>query len=182
MTKSLIPSLIPLALICVATSCSSPGGGDLLAENLDHSVDPGVDFFDYANGAWLAKNPIPASESSWTIGHLVNEQLYTIKKQLNEKSAAATNAPEGSDEQKIGDFWTTAMDAAKADAAGAAPLKELLAKIDGVNSAADAVRVAAELQRDGVEVFWSFYVDQDAKQSDLISVMLSQGGLGLPER
>src|SRR6185295_13357038 len=100
---------------------------------------------------------------------------------LNEDSAQVA-APKGSDRQKIGDFWAVAMDQAKADAAAAAPLKELLAKIDAIATPDDAVRVAAELQRAGIDAFWSFRVGQDAKKSDLISVMLDQGGLGLPER
>src|SRR5262245_27910211 len=187
MTRSL--SLIVLLLGAAACgapatspkSAPAPGGGDILAANLDPSVDPGVDFFAYANGTWLANNPIPPSESSWTIGHLVNEELYTIKRKLSEDCAAA-GAAKGSDQQKIGDFWATAMDEDKANALGAAPLKERLAKIDAVASPADAVRVAADLQRDGVEVFWSSGVDQDPKQSDLIAVLLYQGGLGLPER
>src|SRR5262245_66550863 len=94
MTRSL--SLIVLLL--GAAACGAPAkspksaaapGGDILAANLDPSVDPGVDFFAYANGTWLANNPIPASESSWTSGHLVNEELYTINRKLSEDCAAA---------------------------------------------------------------------------------------------
>jgi putative endopeptidase len=162
----------------------------MLAQNLDPATSPGSDFFQHANGGWIAKNPIPPSESSWTIAHLVMEQLYAIKRELNEKSAKAAapagsfehHAPEGSDEQKIGDFWAVAIDQSKADADGVAPLKEMLAKVDAIQNADDAVRVAAELQRSGVDAFWSFGVGQDQKQSDLISVSLGQGGLGLPER
>src|SRR5262249_47576307 len=120
-------------------------------------------------------------EASWTIGHLVMEQLYAIKRELSETSAKAA-APAGSDRQKIGDFWAVAMDQAKADAEGAAPLKELLAKVDAVASPADAVRVAAELQTLGVDALFSFGVGQDEKASDVISVKLAQGGLGLPDR
>jgi putative endopeptidase len=52
-----------------------PAQADFLASHMDTSVDPGVDFFDYANGAWLKAHPIPASESGWGIGNAVNEQL-----------------------------------------------------------------------------------------------------------
>jgi putative endopeptidase len=164
-----------------ARSTPSPEQSDMLAQNLDPATSPAVDFFQHANGGWIAKNPIPPSEASWTIGHLVMEQLYTIKRELNERAAKA-GAPAGSELQKIGDFWAVAMDQAKVDADGAAPLKELLAKVDAIQSADDAVRVAAELQRSGVEAFWSFSISQDQKQSDLISLTLGQGGLGLPER
>lgn len=162
-------------------SSSNPERSDMLARNLDPATSPGADFFQYANGGWIAKNPIPPSEASWTIAHLVMEQLYAIKRELNEK-AAQEKAPAGSDLQKIGDFWSVAMDQAKVDADGAKPLQELLAKVDAIQNADDAVRVAAELQRSGVEAFWSFGIGQDQKQSDVISVTLAQGGLGLPER
>jgi putative endopeptidase len=183
--KETLGAVAALAILAHAPSEQS----DMLAQNLDPATSPSADFFQHANGGWITKNPIPASESSWTIGHLVMEQLYAIKRDLNEKAAQAAatkgsdvHAPKGSDTQKIGDFWAVAMDQAKADAEGAAPLKELLAKVDAIANANDAVRVAAELQRSGVEAFWSFGIGQDAKQSDLISVSLGQGGLGLPER
>ena len=154
---------------------------DILADNIDPNAKPGDDFFLHACGSWLARNPIPDSEASWTIGHLVNEQLYTIKRTINEQ-AAESDAPEGSDQRRIGDFWSVAMDETKADLEGAQPLVEHLANIDAIASPADAVSVAAELQRIGVRGFWSFYIGQDEKQSDVIAVMLGQGGLGLPDR
>jgi len=170
-----------LALTGLALGVPPPEPDDMIAQNLDAATQPGADFFQYANGAWLAKNPIPPSESAWTIGHLVMEQLYAIKRELAEGSAKA-NAPAGSDRQKIGDFWAVAMDQAKADAEGAAPLKELLAKVDAVANGADAVRVASELQTLGVDALFSFGVGQDEKASDVISAKLNQGGLGLPNR
>ncbi len=154
---------------------------DLLAANLDRTVDPGADFFQYANGGWMKRSPIPASEAAWTIGHLVNEELYAIKRRLNEQAAQANGAP-GSDEQKLGDFWTAAMDEARCDALGAKPLAEWFAKIEAIADAAGAVAVGNELQQIGVEAFWSLYLGQDPKQSDVIAVQLYQGGLGLPER
>jgi len=154
---------------------------DLLAANIDPNARPGDDFFLYATGAWIARNPIPASEASWTIGHMVNEQLYTIKRTINE-AAAGSDEPEGSDQRRIGDFWSVAMDQKKADLEGARPLAEQLAKIDAIATPSDAIAVAAQLQRIGVRTFWSFYIGQDEKQSDVIAVMLGQGGLGLPDR
>ncbi len=170
-----------------ATAAHEGGGGgagrpDVLSANLDRATRPGDDFFQYANGAWIAKNPIPPSESAWTIGHLVNEELYRIKQAISEKAAADRSAPKGSESQKIGDFWAAAIDPAIAEQAGVAPLQPFLDKIAAVAGPADAIAVAAELQEIGVEVFWSFGVGQDAKASDVIAVMVNQGGLGLPER
>ncbi len=148
---------------------------------MDLSVDPGADFFDYANGGWLARNPIPASESGWGIGNIVDEDLYGKLRTINEQAAAA-HAPAGSDQQKIGDFWTTAMDEDRADALGITPLNRELALIDSVKTVQDVIDASFALRPLGVEAFCSMSVEQDEKQSDVMSVHISQGGLGLPDR
>jgi putative endopeptidase len=156
-------------------------GADILASNLDTSVDPGQDFFTYANGSWLARHPIPAEEAGWGIGNLVDEDLYLKLRTINE-AAAVAHAPTGSDQQKIGDFWATAMDEARANAAGLAPLQAELASIDAIQTLADVIRVSFALRPVGVDAFLDVSVAQDERQSDLMSVHVEQGGLGLPER
>src|SRR5206468_9905266 len=96
--------------------------GDFLTANMDPSVAPGDDFFEYANGGWLKRNPIPASESAWGIGKVVQEELYTNLRKINER-AVASASPLGTEQRKIGDFWLTAMDVAKADQLGVRPLQ-----------------------------------------------------------
>jgi len=86
------------------TTSNAPARTDFLAANLDTTISPAVDFFQYANGGWLRRHPIPASEAAWGIGNEVREQLYVNLRQINEQSAATTGAP-GTDAQKIGDFW-----------------------------------------------------------------------------
>src|SRR5262245_27968611 len=71
----------------------------ILKADVDDSVNPGADFFQYANGSWLKRNPIPASESSWGIANLVREELYTQLRSINEASAKKTPTA-GTDEQK----------------------------------------------------------------------------------
>lgn len=155
--------------------------GDFLAANMDLSVNPGKDFFDYANGGWLARNPIPASESGWGIGNLVEEELYVKLRTINER-AAASQARAGSDQQQIGDFWTTAMNESRADALGPAPLNSELELIDSVKTVTDALDVSFALRPIRVETFCGVSVAQDEKQSDVMSVHIDQGGLGLPDR
>ncbi|MHB8637109.1 MAG: M13 family metallopeptidase [Fimbriimonadaceae bacterium] len=154
---------------------------DILRANLDTAVKPGVDFFEYANGGWLKRNPIPASESSWGIANLVRDELYKKLRNIDEVAARAHGAT-GSDSQKVGDFWVTAMDSAKAERVGLTPLKPELARIDAIGSIGDCVDVAFELQRVGVETLFGFSVSQDEKDSDRMAVHLWQGGLGLPDR
>ena len=83
---------------------------DPLLTNRDTTVNPGDDFFHYANGGWFAKHPIPSTESSngifRTIGDTINAQI----KDICEKSAVNKAASKGSNEQKIGDFYASGMD------------------------------------------------------------------------
>ena len=99
--------LIPAVVIIIANSCinKSPeiAKKDILIEDMDTTVNPATDFFQYANGGWLKRNPIPNDQSSWGIGNLVDEENNRRFKEINEKAAAA-NAAKGSSDQKIGDF------------------------------------------------------------------------------
>src|SRR5882672_12056480 len=102
---------------------------DFLRANMDPSVNPGDDFFEYANAGWLRRNPIPASESAWGIGKVVREELYTNLRKINEQAVASVS-PAGSEQRKIGDFWLTAIDMAKADQLGVRPLQAELERIN----------------------------------------------------
>ncbi len=155
---------------------------DVVASNIDASVNPGDDFFEFANGTWLKSNPIPAQESMWGIGQVVQDDLYVKLRKISETAAAQKNAAIGSDEQKVGDFWTTAMDQALADKLGLSPLKSELARIDTVHDLQSALDEGFALQPLGVDAFFDFGVSQDEKKSDVMAVHVGQGGLGLPER
>lgn len=148
---------------------------------MDTSVDPGVDFFQYANGGWLKRNPIPESEAHWGIGDLVQEQLYTTLRKINEE-ASQRRPLAGSDQQKIGDFWAIAMDTSKAERSGVHPLDSELGQIDKVASIADVLDVAFALHQLRISALFDLYVDVDEKNSREWSIHLGQGGLGLPDR
>jgi len=154
---------------------------DVVAANIDASINPGEDFFSYANGAWLKSHPIPASESSWGIGEEVREELYVKLRSISEKAVAAS-PPAGSDDQKVGDFWSTAMDEAKAQQLGLSPIRAELDRIAAIKDLNDAIGEAFALQPLGVDTLFGFGIGQDAKQSDVMAVYLGQGGLGLPNR
>jgi putative endopeptidase len=162
-------------------SARPAGHEDVLASNLDREVDPAQDFFAYANGGWLARHPIPSSEAAWGIGDRVRDELYAELRKINESSAGA-KAAAGSDIRRIGDFWTTAMDESKAEAAGLAPLRKELDLIDSIKTLGEVLDASFALRPLAVEAFCGIAVGQDAKQSDLMSVYIAQGGLGLPER
>ncbi len=112
------PDATTVATAARPAAAAPTAKADVVAANIDASINPGDDFFAYANGAWLKNNPIPPSEASWGIGKIVREDLYTNLRKISEQAAAQKNAASGSDEQKIGDFWSTAMDEGLADRLG----------------------------------------------------------------
>ena len=154
---------------------------DFIAANIDSSVNPSDDFFEYANGNWIKNNPIPGEQSSWGIGNLVIEENTKRLREISEKAASANDKP-GSANQKIGDFWITAMDSNKIEKDGLSPIKYLVEKIDAINDIKSLMTTVAELKKIGSSTLFSEYVGQDAKKSDVMAYQLYQGGLGLPER
>lgn len=154
---------------------------DFLADNIDKSTSPAVDFFQYANGGWIKKTPIPASESGWGIGNMVQEEIYQRILTIN-KNAAAANAPKGSSTQKIGDFWYAAMDTVAINKAGITPVKNDLAAIDKINDYKALTKAIASLHFAGVGGFFGAYATQDDKNSSAIIFRMDQSGLGLPNR
>src|SRR5262245_56813150 len=90
-----------LALIFFGFAKKTPGGKpakDILQANLNTTVQPGADFFEYANGGWIKKNPIPASEAALGVGNLVQNVIYNNIKKIN-VDAAKANAANGSETQ-----------------------------------------------------------------------------------
>jgi putative endopeptidase len=164
-----------------ATSTTPSAKADVVAANIDSSINPGDDFFSYANGAWLKSHPIPPSEADWGIGMEVRDELYGKLRGISEKAALAKSTV-GSDEQKIGDFWNTAMDESKAAQLGLTPIAPELARIASIRTTRGALDEAFALQPLGVDVLFDFEISQDEKQSEIMAVHLSQGGLGLPNR
>ncbi len=154
---------------------------DVVASNIDTSVSPADDFFLFANGGWIKANPIPASESNWGIGKVLQEDIYNKMRKVAE-DAAQTPAQLGTNEQKIGDFWATGMDTATIDQQGIAPLKPELDEIAAIKDVTGLLNMVAKLQTYQVSTLFSPYVTQDEKKSDQYALYLWQGGLGLPER
>ena len=155
--------------------------GDFLTNAMDTTVDPGADFFKYSTGTWMKENPIPASERRWGLANLVNEETYSRLKGILQEASSA-HSPEGTAKQKIGDFYFTGMDTVSIEKSGLDPLKPELDKIASIKSEKDLFETVALLQREGVNVMFGLFVDQDMKNSEQYSMYLWQGGLGLPNR
>lgn len=175
--------LVGVVLIIATHSCTEKKTtkADVVAVNIDTTVLPSEDFFQYANGGWIKNNAIPNEESEWGIGNLViNENLNRLRT-INE-NAAKENAAKGSPSQKIGDFWTTAMDSAKIEELGTKPLQPYFDKINAIKDIPSLMQTVAELNNIGVSSMFNDNVSQDDKNSEIMAYKLWQGGIGLPER
>jgi putative endopeptidase len=111
-------------ILCIATSgqrLEAQSTQDFLAANIDSTASPRSDFFQFANGAWLKRNPIPDDEATWGSRNLVGAEIASRLRRISE-TAAAREAPRGSLEQLVGDFWFTGMDSATINRQGLVPL------------------------------------------------------------
>jgi putative endopeptidase len=173
--------IIALALNACQSHQTDYALHDPVYADIDTTVKPGDDFFKYANGAWLKKNPIPAAYAAWGIGNVVQEDIRNRLKKTSE-DAMNTKAEAGSNTQKIGDFYYSGMDTVNIEKQGIAPLKEELDRIDAINNSAQLQDEFAHLAGIGVTTPIGDYVGQDETNSDKIVLHLFQSGIGLPNR
>jgi putative endopeptidase len=147
----------------------------------DTSADPCVNFFQYACGTWLKRNPIPPDRSSYGIDTQLTENNNLVLKFILER-ASDPSAHRDADTQKIGDYYATCMDPAAIDKAGLAGLQPMLDRIDALPSAKQLAPLVADLQRSGVEVLFHLRSEEDYKDARRMIATAGQPRLGLPEK
>ncbi len=149
--------------------------------NMDPTANPCVDFYQYACGGWMAKNPIPADESVWGQFNELAERNRMILRNILEKYSA--NDPSRSAiEQKIGDFYESCMDEQTIDQQGIQPLQSELDRIAAITAKSAILPELVRLHLTGVDAFFNFSSSPDMKDSMHMIGDLDQGGLGLPDR
>ncbi|MBL7127827.1 MAG: M13 family metallopeptidase [Ignavibacteria bacterium] len=151
-------------------------------ENLDPTVDPNGDFYQYSNGTWLKNNPVPPEYSRYGSWEQVIEGNNKVLKAILENAAYEIEPSKGSKFQKIGDLYFTAMDTVKIEEDGMKPLKEDLERINKIETIEDFQEVLAYLRNYWISPLFSFWAGQDSKNSENVIPQLYQGGLGLPDR
>jgi len=159
--------------------------------NMDTTVKPGDNFYQYANGNWLKNNPVPPEYSRWgSFNELIeknNDALHEIAEKaaalaVREAGASKIEKTAASDVQKVGDFYASGMNEAAINAAHAQPLQDEMKHIDAIKDRSDLTKEIGHLHSLGVGAFFRFSSGQDDKNSTMVIAQAGQGGLGLPDR
>ncbi|VEG51098.1 neprilysin [Mycolicibacterium aurum] len=147
---------------------------------VDAQARPQDDLFGHVNGRWLSEYQIPADRATdgafRTLYDRAEEQIRDLITQ-----AAESNAPAGTDEQRIGDLYASFMDEQTVRERGLTPLLDELATIDAADTRDALAAVMGSLQRTGIGGGVGVYVDTDSKNSERYLLHLSQSGIGLPD-
>ncbi|NVB80386.1 MAG: M13 family metallopeptidase [Kofleriaceae bacterium] len=152
----------------------------LEATSLDRTADPCVDFYQFACGGWLAKNPIPADRARWARFTEIDEKVQTALIGLLDADAKSTGADAVT--KKLGDYYASCTDEAAIEKAGTKPLDGLLAKTTKVKDARSWMAAVVELHKVGIPVVWDTVVFGDLADSTMNITHLDPGALGLPDR
>ena len=149
--------------------------------DLDTTVSPKVDFYQYATGGWQAKNPLRPEFSRYGSFDAIAENT---QKQLNDLFASMTEmkTKKGTVEQKIADLYKMGLDSVKRNADGAAPILEEIAAIRAIGSREELATRLGEMSLKGDGGFFGAYVMADMMDSDMQILYMCQGGLGMGDR
>ncbi|CAM3785792.1 M13 family metallopeptidase [Rheinheimera salexigens] len=165
-----------------STVAAAPLVSGVEQQYFDPAVKFSEDFFFAVNGKWMAETEIPADKSSYGSFNILRDNSQHAVRDIINDVSARTDLVAGSDEQKLGDFYKSYMDAAKVESLGLTPLQPQLDLVAGLKNKAELPALFAKLQRDGISIPFGWFVNNDAKNSSQYAVYVSQSGLGLPDR
>jgi putative endopeptidase len=178
----LLPAFFLLfALGSFAQSAPSEKAVGFSIDNIDKTLDPCVDFYQYACGNWLKNNEIPADQSAWvSFVELDERNLVTLEDILEKASTGGANRSPV--EQKIGDFYGSCMDEKTANEKGLAPLQPELDRIAAAKDKAVLIDAIARVHMIGLNPLFNFYSGSDLHNANQVIAYIDQGGLSLPDR
>jgi len=176
----------PLLLLVATASLAQSAQGNKPApgfsvNTIDKTIDPCVDFYQYACGNWIKNSEIPPDQSQWLSFVELHERNIDIEHGILEK-AAAGGASRNAVDQKIGDLYGSCMDEKSVEAKGMAPVKPELDRIAAVNDKSALIEEIAHVHLIGPNPLFNFYSQSDLHNADQVIAYIDQGGLTLPDR
>lgn len=179
--KNIKISILAAALVMASCAKKEELTSGINKKNMDTKVKPGDNFANYVNGTWLKTMKIPADKSSYGAFDMLYDQSQKDVKAIIEE-AAKSNASDGSDEQKIGDFYASFMDRKGRNAKGITPIQAEMKAIDAIKDYNDLASFFGTANRTGISIPFAISVYTDFKDPTKNILITWQGGLGLPER
>src|ERR1700733_11136732 len=177
----LILLLVILTLCFFAAAQSNPESGLKFDINaLDKSADPCADFYQFACGGWLTRNPIPADRSYWAVFEQMRELNDQRVRAILEKAANSTTK-RSADEQKIGDYYSSCMDEETIEKKNLDPIRPELERIANVRDQKDVAKEVAHLHQLGSDAVFAFTADQRLSDATQVIAYIDQSQLNLPE-
>ena len=170
--------MIPFSVRCADAPAIDP-------KNMDTAAQPGVDFYQYANGGWVKEHPIPGEYSQWgSFQELFERNLASLHEILEEAASGIKKGGASNDKirQLVGQFYLSGMNEEQVNAEGAKPLQSELDAIQKISDAKGVAAVLGHLHSLGVDALFGITGDIDEKDTKDQIAQMAQGGLGLPER
>jgi putative endopeptidase len=178
-TRKLIAGFIAISLGAGASASLAEEAVPVLDPSaIDRTVSPCENFYQFACGNWVRKNPIPADRGRWNRFDSLTELNLEKLRGILEAAAAGSDPAT----RKIGDFYASCMDEAGIEPKGLAPLMPELARIDALDGPGALAALLAREHQNGVRAFFAFRSTEDNADASKVIAEIDQGGLGLPDR
>lgn len=157
-------------------------GDEINKKDMDTTVSPGVDFFEYANGSWLKNTEIPAAFSGWGSFYVLRDDNLGRTQSILANVEKKTNLEKGSSEQFVGDFYYSGMDTVNIEKQGYSPVQKDLDAINSIKNINDFYKALVSVHLGYANPLFNFSSGADNKNSKMNIAQLNQSGLGMPDR
>lgn len=175
--------ILPVLMFAAAPACGAKAQNKsgLVLADLDKTVSPATDFYQFATGGWQKSHPLPAAYSRYgsfdMLQENVNKQINTILTDLSKKKYQA-----GTNERKLSDFYKMAMDSARRNQEGIAPVKPMLDEMEAAKTLEALRQVQLKYGKMGFGVPFGSYFGADDKNVTMNIFSVGQGGLTLGQK
>ena len=173
--------LLPCALAFSQSSPSTKPAPGFSLDTIDKTIDPCVDFYQYACGNWIKNSEIPPDQSRWGGFNELFERNLAVSRGILEK-AESGGAKRNAVDQKIGDFYGACMDEKAVNSKGLTALKPELDRLDAVKDKQQLIDEIAHEYMIGANSLFAFYAQSDLHNADQVIAYIDQGGLTMPDR
>ena len=173
--------ILPLVAGALATGCGAEKSLAIDPSNMDTTVACGEDFYEYACGGWIKKNPLKPEYARYGSFDVLAENNQKQMRELIDELEKAENEP-GSVAQKVGDLYKMGLDSVRLNKEGVSPISEALKNIASLDDKAAFASLVAQMHKEGSSPFFQLYVGADEKNSSMNIVNLYQGGMSMGDR